>query len=54
MTATFETLLSELAAERARYEDLRAAGCILDAIESRSTLHSLRAKIADIQSQWDA
>lgn len=54
MTETFETLFSELASQRARYEELRANGAILDAIDARSHLHTLRAKIATIQAPWDA
>lgn len=54
MNQEFDTLLRQLAAERARYEDLRAAGSAIDAIDSRTTLHSLRARIADIQAPWDA
>lgn len=42
----FDELLLELAAERARYEDLRSAGRVLEALEARSHLHELRAQIA--------
>lgn len=54
METDFETLLRMLATERSRYEDLRAAGYTIEAIDSRTTLHSLRSKIADIQAPWDA
>lgn len=54
MTETFDSLLRQLSAERARYEDLRACGSVLEAMDSYTTLHDLRARIADIQAPWDA